>query len=247
VLAADEATLDPARIDLQTGVEHGSYQDRIDGRTQITQLPWLLRFRQGRLVMQAQFAWVEWRRAEAVDTLATGQLNGASGWGDAWYKASWELQEADADRAGYDLTVKLKGANGDASRSLGSGRRDLALQLEAMRGWAGTTFFGHLGWRASGADSRIGASTAAADAGSAQGSRRRGFAEIGLQRSGPPGWTSGAFYDYQQPGGSLGPLSEVSAFTAFTHGRTRLELHAARGFNQASARFQMGLSVRQRF
>jgi hypothetical protein len=254
--ARAEGGLNSARIDLQTGVEHGSYQDRIDGRTALTQLPWLVRYQQGRMTLQAQFAWVEWRRSQAAAgstataaATSTSTLNGASGWGDAWYKASWELQEVDTDRPGFDLTVKLKGANGDATRSLGSGKRDLALQFEAMQAWGRSTVFGHAGLRASGSDSRIGASTAAtaAQTPTTSGTRRRGYAEVGFQRPGPAGWVSGAFYDYQQPGGTLGPLSEVTAFTALSVGRTRWELHAARGFNEASARFQLGLSVRNRF
>lgn len=241
-----------ARIDLQYGVEHGSYQDRIDGRTELTQVPWLLRYHQGRMTLQAQFAWVEWKRRNAADATTagtTGQLNSASGWGDAWYKASWELQEVDVDRPGFDLTVKLKGANGDASRSLGSGKKDLAMQLEAMQGWGRSTAFGHAGVRLSGNDSRVGASTAAtaAETATSSGKRRRGYAELGFQRPGPTGWVSGAFYDYQQASGTLGPLSELTAFTALTVGATRWEIHAARGLNEASARFQLGLSVRNRF
>jgi hypothetical protein len=244
---------DRGRVDMQYGVEHGSYQDRIDGRTQLTQLPWLLRYQQGRMTLQAQLAWVSWRRADTANATAlastTGQLNAASGWGDAWYKASWELQEVDIDRTGYDLTLKAKGANGDATRSLGSGRRDVALQVEAMRGWGRSTLFGHAGLRGSGSASRIGASSAAtaAETTSTSGTRRRAYAEIGLQRPGPAGWVSGAFYDVQQPSGSLGPLSELTAFTALTTGATRWELHAARGFTQASARFQLGLSIRHRY
>jgi hypothetical protein len=248
---ADTGNVTRARIDMQYGVEHGSYQDRIDGRTALTQLPWLLRYQQGRMTLQAQLAWVSWRRRDTTDAAAaaSGELNAASGWGDAWYKASWELQEVDIDRTGYDLTLKVKGANGDAGRSLGSGRRDVALQVEAMRGWGRTTVFGHAGLRGAGSASRVGASSsaAAADTGTAQGTRRRAYGEIGLQHPGPAGWVSGAFYDYQQPAGSLGPLSELTAFTALTTGATRWELHAARGFNQASARFQVGLSVRNRF
>jgi hypothetical protein len=247
-----DADSDKARIDLQYGVEHGSYQDHIDGRTELTQVPWLLRYRQGRMTLQAQFAWVEWNRRNGADTTATtttGQLNSASGWGDTWYKATWELQEVDVDRPGFDLTVKLKGANGDVARSLGSGKKDLATQFEAMQGWGRSTVFGHAGVRLSGNDSRIGASSAATagETSTSSGKRRRGYAELGFQRPGPVGWVSGAFYDYQQASGTLGPLSELTAFTALTLGATRWEVHAAKGFNEASARFQLGLSVRNRF
>lgn len=251
-LPARAQSADPATIDVQMGVERSSYEDRLDGRTDLTQLPWLLRYRQGRLLLQAQMAWVSWERkatggaaAAPVDPAAEPVLNTAQGWGDSWVKASWELVEVSRERTGWDLTLKLKGNNGDTHRNLGTGRRDLALQLEAMHLLdRQVTAFGHLGLRASGSSRRIGDAASQTDT---SGRRERAYAEFGLQRSGPPGWVSGLSYDAQQASGSLGPVHELMAYTALTTGATRWELHAAKGFTEASARFQIGLAVRNRF
>lgn len=158
-----------------------------------------------------------------------------SGLGDVWWVGRWALRPADAPGPGLDLAVKFKTATGAVARGLGSGGRDLALQLEWLQPAWGGQLFGHLGKRHTG------------DLPGFRPYRNPWYGQLGWQTSPWPKVDLGAQWDAREPIGRLGPLLETTVYGALRQGDERWMLSLTRGWRDASPDLAMGLAWRHRF
>ena len=126
-------------------------------------------------------------------------------------------------------------ANGSASRGLGTGGRDMAVQLDVVQTVGLATVFGHLGWRHTG------------DPAGFKPYRNPWYGELGALHRLESGLDLGAYVTLREPIGRLGPLGEGTAYVAWRQGRQRWQFHLTRGWQTASPQGAAGLTWRQRF
>lgn len=238
--------LPPGQIDLQLSVEQsiGRYREASATRIRTTVLTG--RYRRGPWLAELQWPWVRVNSTDTgglPDTAAvahgspapSASRSEAHGPGDALLKLGVSLREMDVARTGLDLVLKLKARNGSHDDGLGTGGRDVALQLEATRPVGHATVFGHLGHRRTG------------DVPGARPYRNPWYGELGAAWPTDAGGEVGAFIDVREPLGRLGSLGEATAYSAWRDGPRRLQLHLSRGLRPASADWAAGLSLRWRF
>ncbi len=245
VFACDVNALDleeDRRTDVQVTVERTSGRYGEPDRTDITNVPFVIRHRAGRWTGEMQAPLLVVSSFETV-LPGIGSVNPQPrrqrvterGLGDVWLKLSYELHEYTSASTGVDLTLKVKTATGDVNRGLGTGATDVALQFELLQNVAQTTAFGHAGYRRTGDPSGF------------KPYRDPWYGEIGAFTPMLERCQVGAFYDYRQPLTRLGPLREVTVYGACTSGPSRWQLHATGGFADASADVGIGLTYRYRF
>lgn len=157
------------------------------------------------------------------------------GLGDTWIKGGVELVPADDDQTGVELVARFKTRTGDSARGLGTGGRDIALQLEFFRPLGAWGLFGHVGARFTG------------DVAGATPYRDPAYAEVGFTRRVVPGWDAGAFLTLREAIGTLGSTREATAYAAHTDGPWRYQVYLTRGMARASPDWALGLGVRRRF
>jgi len=230
------------RTDVQITVERTTGKYGAADRTEITNVPFMVRHRAGRWTGEAQIPFLV---VSSVETVLPGigavnpeprrQRVTERGLGDTWLKLSYELFEYTRESTGVDLTLKVKTATGDVNRGLGTGATDVALQVEFLQSIAAATGFGHVGYRRTG------------DPAGFKPYRDPWYGEIGAFTPILERCQLGAFYDYRQPLTRLGPLREVTFYGACASGPSRWQLHFTRGFADASADIGVGLTYRYRF
>jgi hypothetical protein len=160
---------------------------------------------------------------------------GLRGLGDLWWRVNLALRQADARGPGLDLQLKLKLATGDAQRGLGTGGRDVALQIDLDQQAMGQQWLAHLGWRHTG------------DPAGFLPYRDPWYGGVAVQGPLSPNWAWGLGVDMRQPIGRLGPLGEATLHLAWREGGQRWQLHLTGGWQRASPDAALGLSWRQRY
>lgn len=244
-LACTAAALDveeDRRTDVMVTVERTTGKYGEANRTDITNVPIVIRHRAGRWTGEVQFPLLV---VSSVETVLPGigavnpeprrQRVTERGLGDAWMKLSYELHEYTRESTGVDLTLKVKTATGDVNRGLGTGAADVAIQVDFLQSVASGTGFGHVGYRRTG------------DPAGFKPYRDPWYGEIGAFTPVFERCQLGAFYDYRQALTSLGPVREVTAYGACVSGPSRWQLHFTRGFADASADIAIGSTYRYRF
>lgn len=210
--------------------------------TRIVQVPLVVRHRRGPWTGQIEVPLVRVDSVEelqagsgAVGPKPPGERRVETGLGDVWLKLTYEAVEFTRDSAGIDLTLKLKTRTGDFERGLGTGGTDVALQVEGFGSVGPLTAFGHVGYRRTG------------DLSGYRPYADPWYGELGLFGHPVTGCDLGGYYDYRQPIGSLGALSEVTFYGACRDGAARVQLYLTHGFKPASPDIAIGLSYRYRF
>lgn len=231
-----------AHTDIQATVEvsRGHYGEAASST--ITTMPLVLRHRQGRWTGQVEVPYLRIDSPSrllpgvgSVGTPQTGARQVVSGLGDVWFKLSHEWIEAEPGTTGIDLTLKVKAPTGDVDLGLGSGRADVALQIEALRSIGPLTWFGHIGYRHTG------------DLPGARPYNDPWYGELGAMGRFHPSCDAGVFYTHRQAIGRLGELGEATVFGACRFGAQRVQLHLSHGMAPASADWGLGITVRHRF
>ena len=228
----------PGDVDLQLSHERSSGHYGDPTPTRIDQTTLTVRYHGTGWSTELQLPWLQVRSGAASGGLPDSAGSGSSreqGAGDVWWRSSLTLRDFDTQGPGVDLTVKLKAANGSASRGLGTGGRDMAVQLEVVQTVGLATVFGHLGWRHTG------------DPAGFKPYRNPWYGELGAQHRLESGLDLGAYVTLREPIGRLGPLGEGTAYVAWRQGRQRWQLHFTRGWQTASPQGAAGLTWRQRF
>ena len=228
----------PGDIDLQLSHERSSGHYGDLAPTRIDQTTLTVRYHGRGWSSELQLPWLQVRSDAASGGLPDAAGSGANherGAGDVWWRSSLTLREFDGAGPGLDLTVKLKAANGSASRGLGTGGRDLAVQLDVVQTIGPATVFGHLGWRHTG------------DPAGYRPYRNPWYGELGAQHRLESGLDLGAYLTVREPMGRLGPLGEGTAFVAWRQGRQRWQIHLTQGWQTASPQGALGLTWRQRY
>lgn len=232
--------LPPGQIDVQLSIDQSTGRYREPTATRIRTAVLTGRYRRGPWLAELQLPWVQVRSRAAGGGLpdnAGGPHTGdttVQGQGDALAQLGLELREVDAERTGLDLVVKFKARNGSRELGLGTGGTDVSVQLEALRRVGRGNAFGHLGHRRTG------------DVPGQRPYRNPWYGELGWSHPLANGSEAGAFIDLREPLGRLGPLGELTAYTAWRDGPRRVQLYVTRGFRPASADWAVGMSVRLR-
>lgn len=197
-----------------------------------------MRWRGDGWAAQVDLPWLQVRGADGAtalpDQASPGSGTTVRGRGDAWARLAREAVEAGPDSMGVDLVLKLKAANGSAARGLGSGARDVALQMDLTRRLGAITAFGEIGRRFTG------------DVPGRARCNDPWYAELGAFVSPTDGVELGAYHDARERIGRLGPLHETTACVAWRSGGQPLQLHATKGHAAAAAGSALGLSWRWR-
>jgi len=227
----------PGQIDLRLAHERSQGRYGETSRTTIDQTTLAVRYHGTGWWTDLQLPWL---RVRSPGGSGLPEANGAAGsqvqgLGDVWWRGRLALREADARGPGLDLVLKLKLATGDADRGLGTGGRDVALQLDLDQTTAGAQWLAHLGWRHTG------------DPAGFRPYRNPWYGGVGVQRALSPAWELGAGIDWREPIGRLGPLGEATVHLAWRDGARRWQLHLTGGWERASPDVALGLSWRQRF
>lgn len=229
---------EPSRTDVQLTAEYtrGRYGEADD--TRILNMPLVMRHRSGRYTAQVEVPYVRIESpaqfVPGVGSVGSTRLR-SSGLGDIWLKLTTELRELTREDAGIDVTLKFKSHTGNFDQGLGTGGNDVALQLELYKSLGPLTAFGHLGWRKTG------------DVAGFVPYRDPWYGELGVLGKPSRDCQLGAYHDYRQPIGRLGPLSELTLYGACNDGPQRLQLYVVRGFRPASPDLGLGVTYRYRF
>lgn len=226
----------PGQIDLRIAQERSQGRYGEASRTTIDQTTLAARWHGAGWWIDVQLPWL---RVHNPGGSGLPEANGAGGsrvqgLGDVWWRGRLALREADA-WPGLDLVLKLKLATGDADRGLGTGGRDVALQLDLDHNADGAQWLAHLGWRHTG------------DPAGFRPYRNPWYGGVGVQRALSPAWELGAGIDWREAIGRLGPLGEATLHLAWRDGAQRWQLHLTRGWERASPDVALGLTWRQRF
>ena len=208
------------------------------GQTRIDAWTFIARHRGDGWLAEVQIPLLQVRadggRTALPDTVGSGR-NAERGIGDAWLLVAKELRAVSDDATGIDLTAKVKTRTGSVDRGLGSGGVDVALQVDVVRPVGRSVVFGTLGYRRTG------------DVSGFPRYRDPWYAELGSYVRPQAPLEFGAYYDYRQAIGSLGPLREATAYAGWRGDALRTQLYVTRGFARASADWAVGLSARRRF
>lgn len=226
----------PGQIDLRIAHERSQGRYGEARRTTIDQTTLAARYHGAGWWIDVQLPWL---RVTSPGGSGLPETNGAGasrvhGLGDVWWRGRLALREADA-WPGLDLVLKLKLASGDADRGLGTGGRDVALQVDLDHHAAGAQWLAHLGWRHTG------------DPAGFRPYRNPWYGGVAVQRAIAPSWELGAGIDWRDAIGRLGPLGEATVHLAWRDGAQRWQLHLTGGWARASPDLALSLGWRQRF
>lgn len=236
--ASEEADLSPRSVDLVVAVEEskGSYGDQAPTRIRSTNF--IVRYQAEHWSGAIEIPWLDARSSGGGAGLPSSSGRGSSrerGLGDTWIRFTCELREFTRDTSGFDLTLKVKTKTGNVDRGLGSGGTDYAAQIEWMRALGSLRAFGHIGYR---------------ETGDVKGFRpyyNPWFGELGAVIPLTVTTEVGTYYSGREALGRLGPLQELTIYSAWRGESQRVQLHLTRGFATASPDWALGITVRHRF
>jgi hypothetical protein len=236
--ASEEDDPAPRSVDFVVAVEEskGSYGDRAP--TRILSTNFIVRYQAEHWSGAIEIPWLDVRSSGGDAGLPSSSGKGGSrerGLGDTWIRFTYELREFTYDTSGFDLTLKVKTKTGDVDRGLGSGGTDYAAQIKWMRALGPLRAFGHVGYRQTG------------DVKGFRPYRNPCFNELGAVVPLTAATEVGTYYSGRVALGRLGPLKELTIYSAWRGESQRVQRHLTRGFAKASPDWALGVTVRHRF
>lgn len=247
--AAMAAAVAPAAAEdgltLSTGFDYsrGKYGSRI--LTETTYIPFTAKYESGPWLFKLT---VPWLRITGPGTVVGGGGEGivlpggnarrgsASGPGDVVASVGHTLVESTQNGFVLDLIGKIKFGTADASRGLGTGKNDYALQTDAVKSYGKFSALGTLGYKVMGDPAGLDL-------------RNVWYGSVGAAWKFSPTTSAGAMLDFKQPSVEGGNRQrELTFYAAYRLGATlRLQGYLVRGLADGSPDLGIGANLNALF
>lgn len=228
-------------LTLSTGFDYsrGKYGGRI--LTETTYIPFTAKYERGSWLYKLT---VPWLRISGPGTVVGGGGEGvvlpggaarrgsASGQGDVVASVGHTLVESTENGFVLDLVGKIKFGTADASRGLGTGKNDYALQADAVKSHGRFSALGTLGYKKMGDPSGLDL-------------RNVWYGSVGAAWKFSPTTSAGAMLDFKQPSVAGGNRQrELTFYAAYRLGSAmRLQGYLVKGLADGSPDLGVGASL----
>lgn len=227
------------KLTLSTGADYSSGKYGSNASTDTFAIPFAAKYETGLWTFKALIPWLRVTGPGNVVGADRILIGGApagrrtdSGFGDLVTAVTYAASYDQASGVGFDLTGKVKWGTADDSKSLGTGKNDYAVQVDAFKSLGATTLFGSLGYKVYGDPAGIDLQDVA-------------YTSLGVSNKFSGTTSAGLSWDYRprisQNGSSI---NEMTGFLTQTLSKqTRLQAYILRGFSNGSPDWGGGLNL----